>query len=119
MRSYGDLRAAARVDTLLVFGSNGRVYSIAGGTAARRPRRRPADHHADRPRERHAAAHYFAGAATQMLLLAGTGGFGLLARAGDLVSRQRGGKAFLALGGGREAAASVHAHRGHEPGSPA
>jgi len=34
-----------------------------------------------------------------MLLLAGTGGFGLLARAGDLVSRQRGGKAFLALEG--------------------
>ena len=34
-----------------------------------------------------------------MLLLAGTGGFGLLAQAGDLVSRQRGGKTFLALEG--------------------
>jgi topoisomerase IV subunit A len=31
------------------------------------------------------------------LLLAGTGGFGLLARVGDLVSRQKGGKAFLSL----------------------
>jgi topoisomerase-4 subunit A len=44
-------------------------------------------------------AHYFAGNAAQLLLLAGTGGFGLLARAGDLASRQRGGKAFLALEG--------------------
>ncbi len=46
-------------------------------------------------------AHYFAGDASQLLLLAaGTGGgFGLLARAGDLLSRQRGGKAFLALEG--------------------
>jgi len=32
-------------------------------------------------------------------MLAGTGGFGLLARAADLLSRQRGGKAFLALEG--------------------
>ena len=42
-------------------------------------------------------AHYFAGPAQQTLLLAGTGGFGLLARAGDLLSRQRGGKSFLSL----------------------
>ena len=33
------------------------------------------------------------------MLLAGTGGFGLLANAGDLLSRQKGGKAFLALEG--------------------
>jgi topoisomerase-4 subunit A len=42
-------------------------------------------------------AHYFAGHAQQALLLASTGGFGLLARVGDLVSRQRGGKSFLSL----------------------
>jgi topoisomerase-4 subunit A len=42
-------------------------------------------------------AHYFAGHAQHTLLLAGTGGFGLLARVGDLVSRQRGGKSFLSL----------------------
>jgi len=35
--------------------------------------------------------------ADRTLLLANTGGFGLLARAGDLVSRQRGGKSFLTL----------------------
>jgi topoisomerase-4 subunit A len=42
-------------------------------------------------------AHYFAGPAQQTLLLAGTGGFGLLARVGDLVARQKGGKGFLSL----------------------
>jgi len=42
-------------------------------------------------------AHYFAGHAQQTLLLAGTGGFGLLARVGDLLARQRGGKSFLNL----------------------
>ncbi|HEY8709229.1 MAG TPA: DNA topoisomerase IV subunit A, partial [Burkholderiaceae bacterium] len=31
--------------------------------------------------------------------LAGTGGFGLLARVGDLIARQRGGKGFLSLEG--------------------
>ena len=41
--------------------------------------------------------HYLAGPAQQTLLLAGTGGFGLLARIGDLISRQKGGKAFLSL----------------------
>jgi topoisomerase-4 subunit A len=41
--------------------------------------------------------HYFAGANEQVLLLANTGGFGLLAKVGDMLSRQRGGKAFLAL----------------------
>ena len=95
---YGTF-ACRSVDTLLIFGSDGRVYSAAvaslpsgrgDGLAVTslidlEPGTQP--------------AHYFAGPAEQMLLLAGTGGFGLLARAGDLVSRQRGGKAFLALEG--------------------
>ena len=68
-----------------------------GRCAAERPRRRPADHDPDRSRIGHAAAHYFAGHARQTLLLAGTGGFGLLARVGDLLSRQKGGKSFLSL----------------------
>ena len=95
---YGTF-ACRSVDALLVFGSDGRVYSapVAALPSGRGdglavtslidlvPGTQP--------------GHYFAGAAGQMLLLAGTGGFGLLARAGDLVSRQRGGKAFLALEG--------------------
>ncbi len=87
------------VDTLLVFGSDGRVYSIAvAALPSGRGDGQPVTSLIDlEPGTQ--PAHYFAGAATQMLLLAGTGGFGLLARAGDLVSRQRGGKAFLALEG--------------------
>ena len=52
------------VDTLLVFGSNGRVYSVAASPAARRARRRRAHHDADRPGDpARSSAHYFAGAA--------------------------------------------------------
>jgi topoisomerase-4 subunit A len=42
-------------------------------------------------------AHYFAGAADTTLLLSNSGGFGLLARARDLLGRNRGGKSFLTL----------------------
>jgi topoisomerase-4 subunit A len=45
-------------------------------------------------------AHYVAGAADTLLLLAHTGGFGLLAQVGDMQSRQRGGKTFLTLEAG-------------------
>ncbi len=88
------------VDTLLVFGSNGRVYSVAGGEPAERSRRRPADHVADRPRARHAAGALLrrraddgAAARRHRRLRPAR------ARVGDLLSRQRGGKSFLALEG--------------------
>ena len=42
-------------------------------------------------------AHYFAGAADTMLLLANTGGFGLLARVSDMLARNRGGRSFLSV----------------------
>jgi len=45
-------------------------------------------------------AHYWAGAAEQVLLLANTGGFGLLAKAGDMHGRNRGGKSFLTIESG-------------------
>jgi len=85
------------VETLLVFGSNGRVYSVAaallpGGRGDGAPITTLIDLEAGTQ-----PAHYFAGAADTLLLLANTGGFGLLANAGDLTSRQRGGKGFLAL----------------------
>jgi topoisomerase IV subunit A len=40
---------------------------------------------------------YFAGAAETMLLLANSGGFGLLAKVGDMVGRNRGGKSFFSV----------------------
>ena len=95
---YGTF-ACRSIDTLLVFGSNGRVYSVAAATL---PSGRGDGQAITSLIELEAGtqpAHYFAGAGVQVLLLAGTGGFGLLARASDLLSRQRGCKAFLALEG--------------------
>ena len=93
---YGTF-ACRSVDALLVFGGNGRVYSVGvsglpGGRGDGVPITSLIELESGTQ-----AAHYFAGAALQTLLLAGTGGFGLLARVGDLQSRQKGGKAFLSL----------------------
>ncbi|HJV61578.1 MAG TPA: DNA topoisomerase IV subunit A [Albitalea sp.] len=93
---YGTF-ACRTVDTLLVFGSNGRVYStgvsqLPGGRGDGQPITTLIELESGTQ-----PSHYFAGHAQQTLLLANTGGFGLLARVGDLVSRQRGGKSFLAL----------------------
>ena len=85
------------VDPLLVFGSNGRVYSVPaavlpGGRGDGVPITTLIDLEAGSQ-----IAHYFAGAAQSTLLLSNTGGFGLLAKAADMVGRNRGGKAFLTL----------------------
>jgi len=95
---YGTF-ACRSVDALLVFGSNGRVYTVAVGAL---PSGRGDGQPIASLIELEAgtqAAHYVAGGPGDMLLLAGTGGYGLLAKTGDLVSRQRGGKAFLVLEG--------------------
>ncbi|MCY7315987.1 MAG: DNA topoisomerase IV subunit A [Rubrivivax sp.] len=89
------------IDTLLVFGTpakgSGRVYSVAasglpGGRGDGVPITTLIDLEAGSQ-----VAHYFAGAASTRLLLANTGGFGLLALAGDMLCRNRSGKAFLTL----------------------
>lgn len=85
------------VDSLLVFGSNGRVYSTAvsqlpGGRGDGQPITTLIDLESGTQ-----PLHYFAAAPDVTLLLSNTGGFGLLAQVGDMVSRQRGGKSFLAL----------------------
>ena len=89
------------VDTLLVFGSNGRVYSVAasglpGGRGDGVPITTLIDLEAGTQ-----VAHHYVGAADTTLLLANTGGYGLLAKAGDMVGRNRGGKAFLTLEAGQ------------------
>jgi topoisomerase-4 subunit A len=85
------------VDTLLVFGSNGRVYSVAvSGLPGARGDGQPITSMIELESGTQ-PQHYFAGPADATLLLANTGGYGLLAKAGDLQSRQRGGKGFLTL----------------------
>ena len=95
---YGTF-ACRSIDSMLVFGSNGRVYTVAvavlpSGRGDGQPVASLVEFEAGTQ-----PAHYVAGAPADLLLLAGTGGFGLLARAGDLLSRQRGGKSFLVLEG--------------------
>ncbi|MCP5284133.1 MAG: DNA topoisomerase IV subunit A [Burkholderiaceae bacterium] len=94
-----DVFPCRSVDPLVVFGSNGRVYSTAvsalpGGRGDGVPITSLIDlDSGTRP------LHYLAGAPGLRLVLAGSGGFGLLAQLGDLVARQRGGKTFLSLEG--------------------
>jgi topoisomerase IV subunit A len=93
---YGTF-ACRSVDTLLVFGSNGRVYSVAisglpGGRGDGQPITSLIELESGTQ-----AAHYFAGHPETTLLLANTGGFGLQAKAADMQSRQRAGKSFLSL----------------------
>ncbi len=89
--------ACRSVDPLLVFGDNGRVYTAAvgalpGGRGDGQPITTLIDlDSGSQP------AHYLAADVQQTVLLAGSGGYGLLARVGDLVAKQRGGKAFLSL----------------------
>jgi topoisomerase-4 subunit A len=90
------------VDTLLAFGSNGRVYSVA---VAQLPGARgdgvPVTTLVElEPGTR--LLHYFAGAANTPLLLASTAAFGFSAKAGDMVSRQKGGKSFMTMDEGDE-----------------
>jgi topoisomerase IV subunit A len=89
------------VDPLLVFGSNGRVYSVPasslpGGRGDGVPITTLIDLEAGTT-----IAHHYAGGGDTVLLLANTGGYGLLAKAGDMVGRNRGGKAFLTLEAGQ------------------
>ncbi len=85
------------VDTLVVLGSNGRAYSVGtallpGGRGDGAPVTTLVDFESGTQ-----PSHYFAGPADTTLLLASTGGFGLLAAAADLHGRNRGGKAFLTV----------------------
>lgn len=90
------------VDTLLAFGSNGRVYSVA---VAQLPGARgdgvPVTTLVElEPGTR--LLHYFAGAANTALLLSSTAAYGFSAKAGDMVSRQKGGKSFMTMDEGDE-----------------
>ncbi len=111
---YGTFECRS-VDQLIVFGSNGRVYSV---PVAQLPGARgdgqPVTTLIDlEPGSQ--IAHYFAGPGAAQLLLASTGGYGFLATVEALVSRQRGGKAFITLGEGETVCAPSHA--AHTSGS--
>jgi topoisomerase IV subunit A len=85
------------VDTLLGFGDNGKVYSV---PVAALPGARgdgvPISTLVDLTGGVK-ILHYFAGKADTRLVLASSNGFGFIAKAGDMVSRLKGGKSFITL----------------------
>ncbi len=88
------------VDTLLVFGSNGRVYSVAVSAL---PGARGDGQPVTTLIELESGtqlAHYFAGPANGWLLLSNSGGYGFLATVENMSSRQRAGKAFISCNEG-------------------
>ena len=96
------------VDHLLVFGSNGRIYSV---PVAQLPGARGDGQPVTTLIELEpgsSIAHYFAGPTTAQLLLSSSGGYGFLASVEHMLSRQRGGKAFISLGEGDTVCAPSH-----------
>ena len=83
------------VDTLLAFGSNGRVYSVAvsllpGGRGDGQPLTSLIELESGTQ-----VLHYFAGSGSAQLLVSGSGGYGFVASVDNMVSRQKAGKAFI------------------------
>ena len=96
---YGTFECRS-VDTLLVFGSNGRVYSIdvsllPGGRGDGQPVTTLLELEAGTQ-----LLYYFAGPANATLLLSSSAGYGFMATVENMVSRQKAGKAFVTVNPG-------------------
>jgi topoisomerase-4 subunit A len=96
---YGTFECRS-VDTLLAFGSNGRVYSVAvallpGGRGDGQPVTTLIELEAGTQ-----LAHYFAGAPGAWLLVSSSAGYGFLATVENMTSRQKAGKAFITCNAG-------------------
>ena len=97
------------VDTLLAFGSNGRVYSVAvallpGARGDGQPVTTLVDLETGTQ-----LLHYFAGPALATLLLSSSGGYGFLATVEGMVSRNKSGKAYISLSEGETLCRPSHA----------
>jgi len=88
------------VDTLLVFGNLGRVYSVpVAALPGARGDGQPVTTLIDlEPGTQ--PAHYFAGAAATPLLLSSSGGYGFLATVENMFSRNKSGKSFVTVAEG-------------------
>ena len=91
---YGTFECRS-VDTLLAFGSNGRVYSVAvsllpGGRGDGQPVTTLIELEAGTQ-----LLYYFAGPVSAKLLLSSSAGYGFMASIDNMVSRQKAGKAFV------------------------
>jgi topoisomerase-4 subunit A len=96
---YGTFECRS-VDSLLAFGSNGRVYSVAvsllpGGRGDGQPVTTLIELESGTQ-----LLSYFAGPGSATLLLSSSGGYGFMATVENMVSRQKAGKAFVGVGEG-------------------
>ena len=96
---YGTFECRS-VDTLLAFGSNGRVYSVAvsllpGGRGDGQPVTTLIELESGTQ-----LLYYFAGQANAKLLLSSSAGYGFIASVDNMVSRQKAGKAFVSCNAG-------------------
>lgn len=88
------------VDTFIAFGSNGRVYSVpVSALPGARGDGQPVTTLIDLESGTQ-LLHYLAGPAAATYLLSSTGGYGFMANVEHMVSRNKGGKAFVSLGEG-------------------
>ncbi len=93
---YGTF-ACRSVDQLLTWSNKGRVYSTSvGSLPSGRGDGQPITSLIELEAGSH-AVHYFAGSLEHPLVLAGSGGYGLIAQVQDMLSRQKAGKSFLSL----------------------
>lgn len=96
---YGTFECRS-VDHLIGFGSKGRVYSVpVASLPGARGDGAPFISFID-IEEGTEMRYFWAGAAPVTLLLSGTGGYGFIAKIGDMVTRQKAGKAFISLNEG-------------------
>ena len=88
------------IDTLLVFGSNGRVYSVpVAALPGARGDGQPVTTLIELEAGTH-LAHYFAGPNDAALLLSSSAGYGFLAMVEYMISRNKSGKAFITCNAG-------------------
>ena len=96
------------VDQLIAFGSNGRVYSVpVASLPGARGDGQPVQTLIELEKGTH-LLHYFAGPLQAQLLLSSSGGYGFLAQVEHMLSRQRGGKAFIGCNEGETVSAPSH-----------
>ena len=96
------------VDTVLAFGSRGRIYSV---PVAAMPGARGDGQPLTTMIDLESATqlvHYFAGPANATLLLSGSGGYGFLATVENMTTRLKAGKVFISLGDGETVCKPSH-----------
>ncbi len=106
------------VDTLLAFGSRGRIYSV---PVAMLPGARGDGQPITTLIELESGTqvlHYFAGPANAMLLLSSSGGYGFMASVEGMTSRLKAGKAFVACADDETLCKPSHASGTSAPSAP-